>query len=178
MEFNIHIRNRVIQPFDLFNDSVRILLELVQPFISNQRERFSHWHYLLEPDMCRGEGCYEIRLRFEGSEANIGQVSPALITDLNNYANLTHGAMSESEPLGSHEGCHGCRGDRYLGPRSENFGRDWNAIVDLLQLGSENALQVFGLGRTLVEDKSLRLGSWRTVHPYYIHLPANQLLVE
>ena len=178
IEFNIHIRNRVILPLNLFNDSVAILLDLVKSLVDSQRERFSHWHYLIEPDTCRGQGCYEIRLRFEGNEANISQIKSTLITNLNNYVNQNHRAMSENEPLGSHEGCHGCRGEKYLGAQSENFGRDWNTIVEILQNGSEYALNVFSLGRTLVEGTSVQLGQWHTIHPRYIHLPANQLLVE
>jgi len=178
LEFNIHIRNRVLRPFDLFNDSLAILLNLVKPFVDSHRTLFVRWHYLLEPDTCRGEGCYEIRLRFEGSETNIIQVKDALVVELNNFVNLRHIAMRENEPLGSHEGSHGRRGMMYLGAQSENFGRDWNTIVEIMEKGSEDALAIFNLGRTLVEDRSIGLGTWRTTHPYYTHLPANQLLVE
>lgn len=178
IEFNIHIRNRIVQQQNLFYDSVAILLDLVKPLVDSQRERFSHWHYLIEPDTCRGQECYETRLRFEGSETNIGRIKGTLVTRLNNYVNQTHRVMSETEPLGSHEGCHGCRGENYLGSQSENFGRDWNTIVEILQNGSEHSLNVFSLGRTLVENRSVQLGQWRTIHPYYIHLPANQLIVE
>lgn len=175
----MHIRNRVISPIDLFNSCFAILLDPVKPFIDNpsNRARFDHWHYLIEPDVCRGQGCFEIRLRFEGTQTNIVQIRNDFAADLDNFVNRNPIAMRISEPLGSHEGCHGLRGGTYLGAQSENFGRDWNTIVEILEKGSENALNIFSLGTKLVEQNSLVVGEYGTaIHPRYIHLTANQLL--
>jgi len=178
LEFNIHIRNRVLVPLDLFKDGTAILRDLVKPFVDGHRTLFVHWHYLLEPDICRGEGCYEVRLRFECSQKSVTTLRDELVAELGDFVTKSHLAMRENEPLGSHEGEHGRRGMTYLGAQSEEFGRDWNTIVDIMEKGSENALAILDLGRTLVEAKSIQPGIWRTTHPYYTHLPANQLLVE
>ena len=180
LEFNVHIRHPV------FGDNVFVrhtLLDLISPFVNSQTERFRHWHYLIEPDQCRGRAPYcEIRVRFEGEDANLALIRNALIQELANYSNRTQITMREDENLGSHDGHHGRRIGRGIGPyrgaQSENFGRDWSTIVEILQKGSEFALDILRLGNNLVESRSLQPGKWHLVHPYYIHLPANQLLVE
>ena len=85
---------------------------------------------------------------------------------------------SNGEPTGSHEGCHGDRSGSYEGAASESFGRDWQPIVNILQIGSESAIKILELGRTLVENRSLQACQRLVIHPYYLHLPANQLFVE
>ena len=178
-EFNIHVRHAYARMSDLFDDYVQILLDFVEPFVNSQRSRFDHWHYLGEPDSCRDRPYYEIRLRFEGEEINLMQIKRDLVTRLREYTDETDIAMSEDEPLGSHEGCHGRRGERFLGLRSSRFDRDWDIIVEIMQVGSEAALKILRLGRNLVEEQSLKWGGRKhTFHPYYLHLPANQLFVE
>ncbi len=154
-----------------------VLVDLLQPFADSHRGSFSHWHYLLEPDVCRTQSC-EIRLRFEGSEENLRRMRQDLITEIGNYSDRTHLVMRNDEQLGSHEGCHGNRNSSYQGAASESFGRDWQSIVGILQIGSESAIQILQLGRGLVENRSLEMGQRQARHPYFLHLPANQLIVE
>lgn len=181
LEFNIHIRNRVIGQLDLFNDVFPVLLFFIRPFVNNHRTQFNHWHYLVEPDTCRGRDCFEIRLRFEGGEEDMNEIDNDLSYELEAYVNqanpIGRRIMSMIEPSGSHEGSHGCRGETYPG-EAQRFGGDWNNIVRILEIGSENALNIFALGAALRGDAALQPGTWRTTHPYYTHLPANQLLIE
>jgi len=180
LEFNIHVRSPVL------GDNVfvrRILLELIEPFVNTHRQKFSHWHYLIESDPCRGDGYYyEIRIRFEGDNANLSLVKNALINDLANYSNRTNITMREDEILGSHEGHHGRRIGGGIGPyrgaQSEGFAADWSIIVEILEKGSEFALQILSLGDNLIESRSMQVSKWHLFHPYYLHLPANQLLLE
>lgn len=180
LDFNIHIRNAATRQNNwLFDDVVSILLDLVEPFVNNQRNIFTHWHYLFEPDVCRGQPYCEIRLRIESDATNLNEIRSELITRLNTYAEQTGIVMRENENLGSHEGSHGSRGRTYEGARSENFGRDWDTIVEILQEGSKAALKIFRLGRSLVEVQSIEWGGRpNTYHPKYLHYPANQLFVE
>jgi len=172
LEYNIHL---VGQPN--FNDIIAVLVDLLQPFVESRRDSFVHWHYLLEPDRCRASSC-EIRLRFEGSQENLKEIKQDLITEIRNYSGRTNLVASDGEPLGSHEGCHGGRDGSYQGSASENFGRDWQSVVNILQIGSESAIQILGLGRGLVENRSLQVYQRQVNHPYFLHLPANQLIVE
>ncbi len=177
LEFNLHIRNQALSWPDFFGKGSEVLLGLVRPFVDARRTQLTHWHYLVEPDNCRGAGFFEIRLRFEGAEENINSAREALVAQLN-AGTMSQLVMRENEPLGSHEGEHGQRGARYAGPRSEDFGRDWDTIVGILEKGSESALAILDLGRGLVGPKSVQFGAWRTSHPYFTHLAANQLLLE
>lgn len=154
-----------------------VLADLVQPFVDSHRNSFSHWHYLLEPDVCRPSSC-EVRLRFEGTSESLRQIRRDLITEIGNSRQRTHLIMRDDEPLGSHEGCHGNRNSSYQGATSEGFGRDWQSIADILQIGSESAIQILRLGRGLVENRSLQTYQRQVNHPYFLHLPANQLIVE
>jgi hypothetical protein len=164
---------------DLLDNAIPILLDFVEPFVNSQGDRFIHWHYLIEPDICRGQNYCEIRLRFEGERTNLNTIRHELTDGLRDYSDETNIAMREEENLGSHEGCHGRRDELYLGPGVESFGRDWDTIIEIMQVGSESALKILRLGRKLEEERSLRLGGReRTIHPYYLHLPANQLFVE
>ena len=87
--------------------------------------------------------------------------------------------MNDSETLGSHEGCHGIRGNEFLGAASDNFGADWPTIVEIVQIGSESAIKILELGRSLSAPKSLEWGGRSgTYHPFYLHLSANQLYIE
>lgn len=179
LEFNIHMCHRLNDIKSLFANAVPIILDFVEPFINSQRDRFSHWHYLFEPDVCRGQPYGEIRLRIESDSATLERIKSELITMLDEYSVKTGIVMRESQHLGSHDGCHGRRGECYLGQQSENFGRDWDTIIEIMQRGSENAIEILRLGRNLVEERSLEWGGReRTYHPYYLHLSANQLLVE
>lgn len=138
---------------------------------------FNSWHYLIEPDRCRSS-FVEIRLRFEGEEKDLNQMRSELVSELNNYSDRTHLSMRDDEKSGSHEGCHGNRNNTYLGAQSENFGRDWQSITEILQIGSESALRILRLGNGLVESRSLNVYQRQVSHPYYLHLSANQLFVE
>jgi len=180
LEFNIHVTNVLVSMQNLYDDVTTILLDLVKPFIDEQRSRFAHWHYLHEPDVCRGRGFCELRLRFEGESANLEEIKNTLIRNLKEFSDKTSLAMSDDEPLGSHEGCHGSRNATYMGAQSEKFGGDWPTIVEIMQKGSEFALEFFRLGRNLVENRSLQYGrrDRPSEHPYYVHLPANEILVE
>lgn len=172
LEYNIHLRE---QPN--YNNTPAVLVDLLQPFVGSHSNSFSHWHYLLEPNVCRSSP-YEVRLRFEGTPENLRQIRQDLITEIGNFSQRTHLVMRDDEPLGSHEGCHGNRNSSYQGADSEGFGRDWQSIVSILQIGSESAIQILQLGRGLVEYESLRMGQRQVNHPRYLHLPANQLIVE
>jgi len=179
LEFNIHIRQALTDLHDLYEGIVPILLDFVEPFVNRQRGKFSRWHYLLEPDNCRDQTYCEIRLRFEGERANLEGIKSQLVTEFNHYANQTSTIMRNDELLGSHEGCHGDRSQTYAGSRSERFGGDWDKIVEIMQIGSESALKILRLGRKLAEKESLKwVGREQTYHPYYLHLPANQLFIE
>jgi hypothetical protein len=160
-----------------------ILLDLVDPFIRKQRDRFSHWHYLSEPDSCRGQELFkEIRLRFEGSADNLERIKYELEGDLEVFSERTHLTMKVNEPLGSHEGCHGRRNNQYKGAESEDlrFGRDFPVMVEVWQKGSEFAIDCLREGRKLVEvyPNQFVHRSSPTEHPRYLHYPANQLLLE
>jgi len=171
-----------------YDDVSAILLDFVDPFIKEQRNKFVHWHYFSEPDDCRGRGLFkEIRLRFEGDDENLNKIKSDLIRELEEFSEKTHLTMKENEPLGSHEGCHGKPNNRYLGAESEKFGRDFPVMVEIWQKGSEFAIELFRQGRTLVEKCSLQYGyrpnpikpnEYPTTHPCYLHYPANQLLLE
>ena len=172
---------------NLYDDVSSVLLDFVSPFVERQRERFTHWHYLLEPEKCRGQfgeptqvSFYEIRLRFEGDGENLTQIKNDLTQDLEVFSERTHLTMKVSEPLGSHEGCHGRRNTPYKGAESErDFGRDFPVMVEIWQKGSEFVIELFRQGRKLVEKYSLQYGSrGSTEHPRYLHYPANQLLLE
>ena len=66
-----------------------------------------------------------------------------------------------------------------MGAASEEFGEDWSTIVELLQKGSEYALEILELGRKMKDNKALQICYREQVtHLYYLHLPANQLIVE
>lgn len=117
-------------------------------------------------------------MRFEGTPENLRQIRQALKTEIGEFNQRTHLIMHEDEPLGSHEGCHGNRNSSYQGAASEDFGRDWQSMVDILQIGSESAIQILRLGKGLVENRSLQVYQRQVKHPYFLHLPANQLIVE
>ncbi len=172
LEYNIHINGQ----FDYAN-IITVLADLLQPFVDSHRTFFSHWHYLLEPNVC-GSSPSEVRLRFEGTPQNLGQIRQDLITETEHFSQRTQLVMRDDGQLGSHEGCHGNRNSSYQGAASENFGRDWQSIVNILQIGSESAIQILRVGRGLVENRSLQLGQRQVRHPYFLHLPANQLIVE
>jgi len=76
-----------------------VLLELIDPYILSQRSRFSHWHYLFEPDVCRGQPYGEIRLRIEADTTNLNEIEGELIARLNTYAEQTGIVMREIEDL-------------------------------------------------------------------------------
>jgi len=100
--------------------------------------------------------------------------------ELGNFSLRTSLVMSAEDALGSHEGRHGNRNEHYDGADSENWtlGIDWGKIVEILQIGSDSALQILELGRTLVENKSLQRYQRTVNHLYFIHLAANQLIFE
>lgn len=176
LEFNIHIRNST-SIVALFEDAVSILLDFLEPFVNSQRGKFAHWHYLLEPDTCRGQPFGEIRVRLAGTKRNLAKIKNNLTTALAGYVQKSDEAMCEDEHLGSHTGCHGRRGESYRGLQSEDFGRDWETIVEILQVGSENALELLQLGRNLVEDRSLRWGGREhTYHPGYLSLSSKPVI--
>jgi hypothetical protein len=172
LEYNIHLCG---QPN--YENVTAALADLLQPFVDAHRSSFSHWHYLLEPDKCRANST-EIRLRFEGEKENLAQIRQDLLNEIRYYGAKTHLVMRDDVQLGSHEGCHGNRVACYQGAASEGFGRDWQSIVEILQIGSESAIQILKLGRGLVAIRSLQLYQRQVQHPYFLHLPANQLIVE
>ena len=170
-EYNLHIR---IYNFENVRDAI---LDFICPFINTNRDFFQSWNFLIEPDVCElAQG--ELRLRFKGTHSNLETIQNKLIIDLQEYARRT-AILIEDGPSGSHEGCHGVRHEKFLGASSEDFGEDWPTIVELLQSGSEHSLEILELGRNLKERKALqKYYRQRVVHPYYLHLPANQLIVE
>jgi hypothetical protein len=134
----------------------------------------------VEPDICRGSNYYEIRLRFECDEIDLKYVKDTFVSNLLEFTERTHITMREDEPLGSHEGEHGHRHKKYRGIESENFGEDWPTMVEIMQRGAESALEILHLGTQLKGSKAL---GWDRrpsppEHPYFLHLSANQLLVE
>jgi len=172
------VRNCTFRIINDFNQTRDIIIDFVNPFVSRNRHLFSQWHYLFEVDQCR-EKQIEIRLRFKSSTTNLREIKHNLINELDSYVNLGNLLMKDSEPLGSHEGCHGTRGGTFQGEASDNFGGDWSTIVEILQIGSESAMQILELGRSLSTPRSLEWGGRsNVVHPYYLHLPANQLFIE
>ena len=100
LEFNIHIRSALVTVHDLFDNAVPMMLDLLEPFVNSQRGRFSHWHYLLEPDVCRGEAYCELRLRFEGEKTTLEEIKHELATMLKDYTDQTSISMREDEHLG------------------------------------------------------------------------------
>ena len=86
--------------------------------------------------------------------------------------------MEDKGSSGSHEGCHGKRNNKYKGAKSETFRNDWPIIVEIMQMGSESAIKILELGVRLKEERSLQWEQRKVIHPYYLHLPANQLIVE
>ena len=177
LEYNLHLSHvsfNIIKDFDIVRD---VIVDFIGPFISNKSHLYEHWNYLIEPDKCR-EKELEIRLRFESSESNLECVRQLLINELETYANRTNILMKENEDNGSHEGCHGIRNQTFQGASSETFEEDWPNIVEIMQVGSESAIKILELGRSLKTHKSLQLYIRKIVHSYYLHLPANQLIVE
>ena len=178
LEYNLHIRNSYFNVQKDYPQVVDALLDFVNPFITRNSHLYENWHYLFEVDQCR-EKQIEIRLRFESMSTNINILKGNLVDDLVSYVNRTNILMKDSETLGSHEGCHGDRGDEFLGATSDKFGADWPTIVEILQIGSESAIKILELGRSLSALKSLEWGARNgTYHPFYLHLSANQLYIE
>jgi hypothetical protein len=174
LEYNIHFCS---QPN--YADLMEVISDLLKPFVDSHREFFNHWHYLLEPDVCRPNSS-EIRLRFEGSPENLEQIKCELVREVGNFGHRTNLVMSDEDPVGSHEGRHGDRNRHYEGVDSEDWTveGDWEKIVKILQIGSDSALQILKLARELVENNSLQRYRRTVDHPYFIHLPANQLIFE
>ena len=172
LEYNIHLCG---QPD--YGNIIDVLSDLVHPFVNSHRGSFNHWHYLLEGNVS-GSTSSETRLRFEGTSRNLSQIRHDLINEINRFSRNTPTIMRHNKGTGSHRGCHGHRNRTYRGAASENFGRDWQSIADILQIGSESAIEILRLGRGLVENRSLQMGLRVVMHPYYLHLPANQLIVE
>ena len=170
-EYNLHITKF---SFENVRDAI---LDFIGSFINKNRELCQNWNYLIEPDGCKlAEG--ELRFRFKGINSNLEKIRQNLIADLKEYSQRTR-ILIEDGPSGSHEGCHGVRNKKFLGAASEEFGEDWSTIVELLQKGSEYALEILELGRKLNETKALQTYyRERVIHPYYLHLPVNQLIVE
>lgn len=172
LEYNVHLCQR-----PNYERIITVLIDLIEPFVRTHKKLFTHWHYLIEPDPCR-PSFVEIRVRFEGSVRNLSRVRLELVSELRNYSDRTHLTMRDDETLGSHEGCHGNRNLSYQGAASEGFGRDWQSIIDILQIGSDSAIRILRVGRGLAENRSLQIYQRQVNHPYFLHLPANQLLVE
>lgn len=178
LEYNLHLRNSSMNVQLDYDQILNALLDFVSPFILRNSHLYENWHYLFELDQCR-KNQIETRLRFESTSINISILKENLIEDLDSYVNSSNILMKDSETSGSHEGCHGVRGKKFLGTDSENFEADWSAIVEILQIGSESAIKILKLGRSLTTPKSLTWGGRPgTYHPYYLHLSANQLLIE
>lgn len=171
LEYNIHIRGE-----STYGNIIAVLVDLVQPFVDSHAN-LDHWHYLLEPNVCGSSTC-EVRLRFEGATGILTGIRCDLTTEIEAFSRRTNLVMREDEQLGSHEGLHGNRDGHYQGAASETFGADWPHIADILQIGSESAIKILRLGRRLVTNRSLQMGQKVVGHPYYLHLPANQLIVE
>lgn len=171
LEYNLHIAKFSFQ-------NVRdAILDFIGPFIDKNGELIQNWNFLIEPDKCGlAEG--ELRFRFKGTQLNLEQIRKKLIADLNDYSRQT-GILVEDGTSGSHEGCHGKRDNKFMGAASEEFDEDWSTIVELLQKGSEHALEILELGRLLKGQKALQnYFRERVIHPYYLHLIANQLIIE
>lgn len=158
------------------NDLISVLVDFIDPFMRNHGG-YVNWHYLLEQNVCRSTRL-EIRLRVEGTPEYIARFRQDMTNEIQNYRQRTNLVMSENDTLGSHEGLHGNRTGHYQGAASENFGRDWNSIVRIMQIGSENAIEIFRLAQDLVERRSFDDGPRNVNHPYYLHLTFNQLLTE
>ncbi len=171
LEYNIHINGAITH-----NTILSILFGLIEPFVNSHRAIFEHWHYLFEPDVDHPTAA-EVRLRFEGTANNLAVIKTDLVAEIDRFKTLTNLVMADADRLGSHEGSHGTRNQQYLGEAGA-FENDWNAIIEILQIGSESALQILRLGRGLTTNHSLNFGQRIVNHPYYLHLPANQLLVE
>jgi hypothetical protein len=172
LEYDVHLSRR-----PNYNDTIEVLTDLLRPFVESHRDSFRHWHFLLEVDSCRPSSC-EVRLRFEGNPEELAEIKHDLITAVGDFSHRTGLVMCDDEALGSHEGCHGNRSASYQGAASEGFGRDWQSIVKILQIGSESAIHILSLGRGLVESRSLQTYQRQVQHPYFLHLPANQLIIE
>jgi hypothetical protein len=119
----------------------------------------------------------EIRLRFEGEESDLNEIKRDLVFSLDRFSKKENLSIADDRIHGSHEGCHGKREERYQG-ELRKYQQDWPSLVDIMQLSSESALRILNMGRKLSNDESIRRGRWFVLHPYYLHLPANQLLVE
>lgn len=175
LEYNIHIR----RSDTWYPDIVATLTDFVAPFIREQKDegRFTRWHYLIEPDKCRN-GFREIRIRFQGEQENLNAIERELIGQLRDFTETRNLTVRNDHQNGSHVGCHGRRGERYAG-ESETYGEDWPHIVDIMHEGSNSALRILCIGKKLRTDRSLRCEQRSPLpHQYYLHLPANQLLIE
>lgn len=171
LEYNIHITGALTQ-----NNVFSVLFNLIEPFVNSHRTMFQHWHYLFEPNVC-GSTIGEVRLRFEGTTNNIATIRTDLIAQVANFKRQTNLIMDNTDVNGSHEGAHGDRALQYQGEAGP-FGNDWNSIVEILQIGSESALKILRIGQGLTSNRSLEVYERTVRHNYYLHLPANQLLVE
>lgn len=171
LEYNIHISDVLTH-----NNILSILFDLIEPFVNSHRASFEHWHYLFEPDVSIPTVA-EVRLRFEGTANNLATIKTDLVREVDRFRLLTNLVIADGDRIGSHEGSHGTRNQQYQGEAGA-FGNDWNAIIEILQIGSESALQILRIGRGLTTNHSLSFGQRIVNHPYYLHLPANQLLVE
>lgn len=175
LEYNIHIlRNDAWYP-----DAIEILTDLVKRFVERQRaqSRFTHWHYLIESDRCR-EKSSEIRVRFQGNSTDLNRIRDELISELNSFSVNRSLTVRDGAGHGSHTGCHGNRNQDHTG-ESDKYGQDWPLIVEILQIGSDSALEILSVGKKLMTYRSRQSGVRDPYpHEYYLHLPANQLLVE
>jgi hypothetical protein len=160
---------------------VKILTDFVEPFVIEHAGKFAHWHYLIEPAICTGSpseySFVEIRVRFEGEEAGLNEIRHDLVSFLGEFSKKTNLTVPDDKIRGSHEGCHGERGKRYEG-ELRKYQQDWSSLVEIMQIGAESALRILRIGRKLGNNESIKRGRWFSLHPCYLHLPANQLLVE
>lgn len=178
LEYNIHTH---ITYLELYKNGVlrvaEILTDLLEPFVREYGNRLTHWHYLIEPAVCRGpitiQSPVEIRIRFEGERPNLDEIRRDLVSDLAGYCDRTHPTMREDELLGSHERRHGQRGQTYRGAEpEEDLKEDWPSVVEILQIGSESALKILRIGKKLESAKALAWEPRLVEHWYYLHLPA------
>lgn len=187
LEYNIHIRPEFRYAYP--KKIITILLDLIKPFVETHKDEINHWHYLIEGDKCRGKEFAEIRFRVEARQAKLKEIKKQLSREVRKFSKEKHLTIPEGEDHGSHEGENGERDKTYKGAQSEKrWGQDWDKIVEILQIGSESSLKILYYYPSLRSSEShkgyqiIRVIDPRTRiitnHPYFLHLPANQFLVE
>ena len=161
VEVNIHFKGGI-------EETRRVIIDFVKPFVKNHRRLKQSWHYFVETCPPNGErpGEPEIRLRFFGKSTNIATIRTDLTTEL---TQLIRSGLSPVTHF--HFGKHGGPG-QYDG-EIDYWGKDWPIAMKQYKNGAEFGL--YFLSNYPIQQKpNIPIG--RHGHRYG-HLLLNQMTV-